>query len=157
MIIDKHLIISFNFSALITTMADGAGTLLLHDPVTQPNEYKQFEEKFRDACCTKGGGCDMYLATHPINDGSGYKPPKGCKCLRMPSWVALPRLLDAMQVKEPEIRITQLLMGKDLISWGEEILCALSYYPVQVGKFFSRCSLDSTSAHRGMEPHSTSL
>ena len=83
MIIHKCLIISFIFSALITTIADDAGTLLLNDPVTHPEEYERFDKAFRDACCMNGGGCEKYLSTHPINDGSGYKPPKGCKCLRM--------------------------------------------------------------------------
>ena len=81
MFIDKCLTIPFTFSALITTIADGAGTLLFYDPVTQPQQYESVDKAYRDACCIQGGDCDMFLSTHDINHGNGYQPPKECKHL----------------------------------------------------------------------------
>ena len=77
--IHKCVIIVFTFSALITTISDGAGTLLLYEPGT--SFHDDFDIDYRNVCCNRGGGCEKFLSTHPINDGSGYKPPQGCAYL----------------------------------------------------------------------------
>lgn len=69
-----------NYRALQTSSNNGfAGTMLLHHPLGDTDNYMNNDRAFRDACCEIESEDDIYcqrfFQRRVINDCRGYVPP----------------------------------------------------------------------------------
>ena len=72
----KH--VKYCCRALQTSVEEGFfGTMLLHHPVLDRDNYELTDESFRRACCSFGNdmSCNEFVRKRPINDCTGYQPP----------------------------------------------------------------------------------
>ena len=57
-------------------MDQNAGALLAYHPLASDSFVsRRHDLDFKDFCCTKGGGCEMFRMRRPTNNGTGYQPP----------------------------------------------------------------------------------
>lgn len=61
------------------TTAEGGlfGTMLLHHPAIEQQQYEQRDRSFRDACCGFNNDlfCNHFIQRRAINNCTGYEPP----------------------------------------------------------------------------------
>ncbi len=80
----------FIFRALINSNTNEAGSLILQDPISDPDDYcldddQNFGDKiFKSTCCSDlfpedNVYCAKYFDRRPRNDCEGYVPPSNCK------------------------------------------------------------------------------
>ena len=58
--------------ALITSTSDlSAGTMILHHPHRDPENYNLYDKNLKDICCSNGY-CGKFYQQRPINNCNGY-------------------------------------------------------------------------------------
>ncbi len=57
-----------------------SGTMLLHHPLTDAENYEQVDKNLRNICCNNNHGfCERFLRQRVINKCRNYEGPSVCK------------------------------------------------------------------------------